>query len=222
MKLKYLAGVLLSALFIISCGGEEGEVTNDRLLDEDVETLHNQLEVKLTAYKAPNGLWGYKNQNNEVAIEARFIAARDFFKEGTAAVADTNGWFYIDTKGKKIIEPVMVEGQPDPFNDDLARFQADGKFGYFDKSGMIVIEAKFDKADPFSEGMAAVCTGGHYVTEEGKTRYVGGKWGYVDVNGELAIEPVYSSATAFQDGKAKVKSGESTKYINKSGKTVSN
>ena len=46
-----------------------------------------------------------------------------------------------------------------------------GKSGYIDKEGDLVIEAKFDDAKDFYEGLAPV--------------RVGDKWGYIDKTGNL-------------------------------------
>ena len=46
-----------------------------------------------------------------------------------------------------------------------------GKWGYMNREGKVVIQPSFDDALTFSEGMAAV--------------QVGGKWGYIDETGRL-------------------------------------
>ena len=53
-----------------------------------------------------------------------------------------------------------------------------------------VINSRFDGADPFSEGMAAVL--------------VGKKWGYIDKTGKIVIEPQFAGNRAFGDELAPV------------------
>jgi len=51
----------------------------------------------------------------------------------------------------------------------------DGKLGYIDKTGQIVINPQFDWASSFFEGLARV--------------WIGGKSGYIDKAGEYVWEP---------------------------------
>jgi hypothetical protein len=57
-------------------------------------------------------------------------------------------------------------------------FMRDDKFGYIDRSGKIVIPAKFDRAEKFSEGLATV--------------QIGGKYGCIDLNGNMVILPQFN------------------------------
>lgn len=62
------------------------------------------------------------------------------------------------------------------------------KQGFIDASGALVINARFDKAYPFSERLAAV--------------QVGRLWGYIDTQGHMVIEPKYAMVGFFSDGLA--------------------
>ncbi len=61
----------------------------------------------------------------------------------------------------------------------LFPIKKDGKWGYIDKTGKIIIDPQYDDAWPFSEGLAAVMI----VDEET------GKWGYIDKTGKYVWEP---------------------------------
>jgi hypothetical protein len=65
-----------------------------------------------------------------------------------------------------------------------------GKVGYINKKGEIVINPQFDLAFPFSEGMAAVRSGE--------------RWGYIDKTGKIVINPQFDLAFPFSEGKALV------------------
>lgn len=69
-----------------------------------------------------------------------------------------------------------------------------GKYGYVNRAGSVAIEARFDDAMPFSEGLAAVRLGD---AEEGK-------WGYIDTSGRFVIEPRFAGASFFSEGLAAV------------------
>ena len=50
-----------------------------------------------------------------------------------------------------------------------------GKWGFIDKTGKIIINPQFDEVDFFSEGLCAV--------------KIGNKWGYIDKKGKYAWNP---------------------------------
>lgn len=95
------------------------------------------------------------------------------------------------------------------------------KWGFIDKTGKMVIEAKFDDVSRdqyggstlhhkpfrnFSEGLCAV--------------RVKDKWGYIDKTGDFVIKPIYDNAGTFSEGLACVRSGTKYGYIDKNGKEI--
>jgi len=93
----------------------------------------------------------------------------------------------------------------------LFRIRRDGKWGYIDRSGKVVIAPRFDGAEPFSEGLAAV--------RSGETM------GYVDETGKMALVPAYVPAgrgvhRPFSNGLAVVRKGALHGYIDRSGALV--
>jgi hypothetical protein len=91
-----------------------------------------------------------------------------------------------------------------------------GKHGYIDSSGRIVIHPQFDDAWNFSEGLAPV--------------FIGDKWGYIDETGKNIISPQFFEVMPFKEGLALVgaffKSGPINNrvgnygYIDKTGRFV--
>jgi len=120
-----------------------------------------------------------------------------------------------------------------------------GKYGYIDSTGRLVIPPRFEYADRFSEGLARV-------TLEGKSAYIdttgrmviggieglrgrfseglarievktdgGRKHGYIDRTGKVVIEPRFDAARDFSEGLAAVKVGEKWGgYIDRTGRLV--
>jgi hypothetical protein len=89
----------------------------------------------------------------------------------------------------------------------------DGKSGYIDRTGKIVVRPQFSAGGPFSEGRAYV--------------RVGAKWGYIGEDGHMAIEPQFVSAGQFSEGIACVSTDWPSEshppeftYIDKAGKAV--
>ena len=101
-------------------------------------------------------------------------------------------------------------------NEDYFPVKQNGKVGFIDKTGKVVISPQFDSAlteddVTFREDLAAV--------------QIGDKWGYIDKKGKFVIQPKFNfTPSLFHDGLAQViikekiieKSGEldkSQKYI---------
>ncbi|MBN2088516.1 WG repeat-containing protein [candidate division KSB1 bacterium] len=81
-----------------------------------------------------------------------------------------------------------------------------GKYGYVNRQGEVVIEAKFEMAWQFDENLAGA--------------KIAGKWGFIDSTGNFVIEPQFDQITSFKDGLTVVKSHDKWGFIDKSGTIV--
>lgn len=153
-------------------------------------------------------------------MEPRFEVALPPSPGGLAAVVDDDGWAYIDGNGRIVIRPFPFDNGPDPFSEGRARFLRDGKFGFFDETGRIVIQPSFDFAEPFHEGMAAVCSGCRLERQGEHTAVVGGVWGFVDSRGRLRIPYRFDAASSFSGGHAHVTLNGTAHMINRHGQPV--
>jgi hypothetical protein len=118
----------------------------------------------------------------------------------------------------------------------------DGKWGYIDRSGQVAIPPRFERAAPFTEGLAAVQEGElfEYVDEAGKVALVptylpagvlhrpfssglaavrvGALYGYMDRKGRLAIPGRYTLAEDFTNGYAMACDAAACGYIEPTGR----
>ena len=104
-----------------------------------------------------------------------------------------------------------AEKKPDDGSDGgdgsgLRPKRVEGKFGYVDGSGTLIIPARFDGADAFSEGLAVVLDSGRF--------------GYIDARGAYAIPAVFRHARAFHRGRASVRFGGDWLVIDRGGRSV--
>jgi hypothetical protein len=113
----------------------------------------------------------------------------------------TPGFSQIEHSG---LIPTVPRTQSRP----LFRVRVDGRFGYIDRSGEMVIQPQFAQAGPFSEGLAPAGSGD--------------RWGYIDEQGGWVIEPRFRMAAAFSEGLAHVRAefGEPYGYIDPAGRWI--
>ncbi|QEI06449.1 WG repeat-containing protein [Pigmentiphaga aceris] len=100
--------------------------------------------------------YGYLQCDGSPGLPAQYRVADDFTAGGIAAVLDATGWYYIDRQGRFLLRPMIYDNGPDYFVEGLSRFIQDGKTGFFDEAGQVVIPATYDFAYPFKDGVAEV------------------------------------------------------------------
>lgn len=171
------------------------------------------------------------------AVQQQYPCASGTGRSSRPVLVDR--WGYFDRTGKLVI-PTLFHAGLSRFSEGLAAVQPDelGKMVYIDTSGNVVIAHQFDRAEAFSEGLAAVQMGDkwgfvdHYgqlvVTPQFEAvgafsdgyavAVVNGKAGYVDHKGQIAVQPRYSEAEPFSEGLAAVCcEGGKTGYIDRTG-----
>ncbi len=82
----------------------------------------------------------------------------------------------------------------------------DSLWGFIDAGGQVSIPPQFERAWPFSEGLALV--------------KIGDRYGYIDPDGETVIPPQFTDAWFFSGGLAPVEKDGQWVYIDRSGKTA--
>ena len=82
----------------------------------------------------------------------------------------------------------------------LAKVNKDGKIGYVDQKGVLIVPLIYDEGMAFNEG---------YVTVR-----LDKKWGFLDSTGKVIIEPEYEETTSFYEGFASVRKGGKFGFIN--------
>lgn len=192
---------LIFSLFFLSCAHRAPQTP-----PSVSETKVVVAPLKLTPFEQ-NGAFGYQDPQGNMVIPPKYKMAHDFNSSGIAAVLDEKGWTYINDKGENLVRPFYFDNGPDYFIEGLARFEANGKMGFFDESGQIVIPAKFDFVGPFSAGLARFCMGCQIRPMKGgdshdnHTELVGGHWGIINSQGKNVLNPVYDSIESIEGNK---------------------
>jgi len=139
---------------------------------------------------------------------------------------------------KAFLTVLLMAGTLLSYGQNLEKFEADnGKYGFKDSSGKIIITAKYDDVFDFSEGLACVFVG-KYDSTRHITRYkkpyheddfilsmyskksfypdkyqiLYGKFGFIDTLGNEVIKCKYDYAKDFHEGYAAVYKGDFDKH----------
>ncbi len=129
------------------------------------------------------------------------------FSEGLAPAIRDGRRVYIDTDNNVAFEAHDYDRRQD-FQEGLARVRKDGKWGFIDKTGKLVVPCVYDDAEDFQNGMAAVKRDG--------------KWGFVNTSGTEAVPCQYETTAGnlneFSEGVATLKRDNKWYIVDESGK----
>jgi hypothetical protein len=157
--------------------------------------------------------WGMVDRTG--AVDKRFGTSWDTegFSEGRIVIM---GKTCQGREGKKLEHDAEALGAL--FSEGLLPAKKGGKWGYLDTAMKWTIEPRFDGADRFSEGLAAVAS----ASGGGKkgSRDATCKFGFVDKSGKPVIEQKFDGAWPFSEGLAAVGAGGKWGYVDKAGKAA--
>lgn len=168
------------------------------------------------------GASGYVNKEGEVVIplgKYQFCHTDKFHKIAFVSFYDTTGIYAINRAEKILFEVFNCDSGPDYVCEGLFRIKKDGKIGFANLNGDIVIPPRFEQVWPFKEDRARYCKGGHtekYLRGE-IDLIVGAKWGFIDKNGKEVIPAQYDGLSNFYNGKAAAKKDNKWGIIDKFG-----
>ncbi len=202
---------------------------------DEVTGFQNGLAaVKSGAY------WGYIDNRGNTVISPQFDQATPFYNKQFALVTTNSAKSYINRKGELLLESsygLVI------FNEDLAPFEMNDKFGFINKNHQWEVLPVYDQVWPFRNGIAKVKKTGQWIlinrlgeeiydmqldsySSAGKSllfkKSKDGQWGFVDSNGDWIISPVFDDVKSFSEGLSPVKKNGKWGYINMEGEMVIN
>jgi WG containing repeat len=119
---------------------------------------------------------------------------------------------YIDFKGRVVevaatAAPPIVEVQDIfPESEGLRGIKRDGKYGFVDAKGRLLVANRYEDIGRFKEGLAAI--------------RILGKWGFVNATDQIVINPAYEEVKEFTNGVAIVKRSGKWGLVDREGKTT--
>lgn len=166
--------------------------------------------------------WGFIDKSGRWVLKPIYDSPVYDFQNGRASVGKDIGYnngvvvdtFFVDKAGRSYPEPEADERFEDfeglsPFFEGLAYFRREGKYGFVNKQGRMVIAPQFDLVGYFSEGVASVLIE--------KEQSLEGGWGYVNTKGEIVLTPRFDWAWEFSEGRALVAVGDRVGYVDRAG-----
>ena len=89
----------------------------------------------------------------------------------------------IDSNGKEVTTPLFEDVDFFISSSELAAAKVNGKWGFINMKGEVIIEPKYEQAKSFSCGLAPAI--------------FDGLWGYIDKSGSFIIKPQFKMAKPF-------------------------
>ncbi len=150
-----------------------GLVVPEKLRFEDASIFRNEV-----AAVKQNGKWALINSSMEMITDFIFEdVVRDEYNacinNGVIFVKKNGKYYMCGANGAKLSETAFDDVYPFVANEPAA-VCIDGKWGYVDSTGNMVIEPQYENAKSFSIGMGAVCKDG--------------LWGYINASNEVRME----------------------------------
>ncbi len=179
--------------------------------------------------------WGYINTKGEFVIKPQFGNCHAF-SEGFAPIYDKKQktFYFIKSDGSKLnteVEKFKLKNifgfGTKGFEDGMVPIQVGKTWGYLNTAGKLVAPAKFDKAQPFSNGYGVAELNKKFfiIGKDGSEKQVdikdledvkrfsenlapyrvNGKWGFIRTDGSVVIEAQFKSVGNMSAGLAWVK-----------------
>jgi len=162
----------------------------------------NRFQEGAASVMCDNGKYGYINAAADFIIGCDFDEAK-VFKNSRAIVKSGNGWGVIDKRGNYIFGPLSAVEMINP-DENMFKFKREGKWGWLNAEGAIVIPAVYDDIMSFDDRDIAPVK-------------QNGMWGYIDKNGNYVINRQYDVAYPFFNNRAVVKIDEQFVTVDKNG-----
>jgi len=153
--------------------------------------------VKLKDVFSEDLLYGFINKNGQWAIKPVFHHATSFM-EGVSYVIKEKKSYFMNNRGELFTQLVdknagiTQEGESDLFDhsEGITLIYPKDSVTYINRKGERICSRMFQRANEFSDGMAAI--------------QLNDKWGFCDTTGNIVIQPQYYVRSNFREGLAPV------------------
>ena len=196
MKISQLIILVFSIVSVSSCGQKtEKEVSHYTYFDKsqlDTKTKDFLVAVTDEEYLQYGSRVAYLNTKGDTIIPfdkyaclgtdtlTHYANVIEFPKDSLYG-----RWIAIDRNQNTLYDIVSFDNGPDYFHEGLVRAKRNGKMGFADKYGQIVIPCDYDFVWWFEDGKAKVTFDAREIRDEydDHTRIESDEWFYIDKNG---------------------------------------
>lgn len=154
----------------------------------------NKLHIYWPDFDKDETICGYVDAKGKIVIPAGKYAeifTSEFDKIALVRIKAGKDVYAIDRNENILFQ---VYGYfPDPVSNDLFRIIENGKIGFANMNGEIIIKPRFNFIFPFFESdLAIFCEKGDWVwIDKEHRKFLGGKWGAIDKKGNIVIPAIY-------------------------------
>jgi KWG Leptospira./Protein of unknown function (DUF3298). len=135
--------------------------------------------------------YGYIDTSGKIVVKPQFEYANSF-SNGLAVVRTGGGGYAIIDKGGTILKTFNYNYLGN-YSNGLLAFQEvqDGKYGYINEKGVVIIKPQYTNAWDFKDGRGVVNT---------STDPVINKYGLIDEKGKFIVQPLYNDILILGEG----------------------
>lgn len=148
-------------------------------------------------FEAVDATLGYVDSSGKVIIPAGkypYLFTDVFDKIAFVLLKDKKGVYAIDRNEKVLFQVCSFEIGPDIISNGLFRIIENGKIGFANMEGEIVIKPRFQFVYPFQEnGFAIFCENGTWSMLDKYIPVIKGKWGAINRQGVVIIPAIYDN-----------------------------
>lgn len=180
-------GVLSGGKISVSKDGKYGYTNASLVIPDELPYEYASTFKGGVAAVQKGGKWALINAEEKPITDFVFdeivLDEFDTCMNGGVAFCKHNGKYYmVNAEGKKVSEQGFDAAYPF-VGKEPAAVCVDGKWGFVDTTGAMVIEPQYENAKSFNLGLGAVC--------------VEGKWGYISTSGAVRIVPQFEDCLPF-------------------------
>ena len=192
---------------------EPPEETKPTITEEDGAFVIRDGTVSKPDKSEPGVKWGFIDKLGRRVVPFKYDFAFDF-SEGLAAVCVDGKPLTLDELGSLESHGIWAGTSPEDVR---------GKWGFIDTAGRVVIQPKYDRVEPFEDGLSIVVT--QTTGHDDFPPDLQGKYAFIDRTGTRQFGRDFDWATAFVEGLAVVglqqeNGDELSGYIDRAGEMV--